>query len=366
MRIIDVSAACPRVTALVGADELRRLLTDEGLWRHPLQIICSWENEAREQYLTALERAVEVMEEVLRRSPATARGQLAGNLRNRKSFESAVAEVMTGARLELLGFLPVMEMESGSGRRPDFRCEANGSIFYIEVYTPRAAPLETLIHDIHWHLRTLQADCFVMLTTTGVKRDSRVAKQIAQHIGRGVSELQRSGMSEAIFIVPHGGTVEDWDTRIGATEFSYPIDQEPAVFARATMDGGGGFRLGGGTDLGVVNDLADARNDLQELGQLQKDGANVLVVDLTARQPRGFMTDAYQQAAREACERHPELAAVLLTWRLFGFQPAPSIQQELRSGYILVPSGRSNAAKLPSEVVNALTRPQLIHPRRPD
>lgn len=362
--VLDVIDRYPHLVALVGVDDLRKVLTEKGPWRHKLQMISTWENDGRDQYLASLERAAEVLQVVLARSPSRVRAQLAGNLRVRATFEAAVAEVIAGTRLELLGFAPVME--GGSGRQPDFECRADGAIFYVEVYTPGAAPADTLFDDIHWQLRTFQADCAVFLTTAGMKRESKTAREIADLIKRGVLDLKESGATEAIFIVPHGRTTKGWETRIGVMDYADPSGQEPALLARVTIDGVSGFRLIGGSNLEVVNDLAQARGDISGLSQLRRDGTNVLVVDLSARRPNEFSIRAYEQASREACARRPELAGVLLTYRDFGLQPSPSTQHEVRSGYRFIESSRSDAAKLPPGVAKALERLKLIHPGRPE
>jgi hypothetical protein len=352
---------CPHLAALVGPEALQRLLTAEARWWHPLKIISSWRGEVRDQYLAGLDRAVEVMGVVLRRSPDRVRAQMTASLLKRESYESVRAEITCGARLELLGHQPVMEGEVGP--QPDFRCQVAGQTYYVEVYTPFAAPTETIVDDVRQYLRDVKADCFLFLKTSGLPRESKTAKQIAGALRRGIADMLAADALGAVFAVPAGGDMVGWQAKIGGHQFEF-AGGEPRLFARVTVDGASGFRVAGGADLQVADPVGAAKKALQDFGQLRKGNPNVLVVDLTSIRPNRFDVEAYEQVAQKVCARHPELAAVLLTWRDIRLQPSPSTEFEIVSGYRLVQSERGDAAQFPVGVADALVQPGLIYPGR--
>lgn len=102
MMVIDPDTY-PSLASLLGLDFLREVAEREVPWQHPLGMMLAWESQAREQYLTAIDHAAELMVSVLERSPQKARAWIAGSLKKRESFEETVAEMICGARLERLG-----------------------------------------------------------------------------------------------------------------------------------------------------------------------------------------------------------------------------------------------------------------------
>ncbi|HVR03919.1 MAG TPA: hypothetical protein VMT47_17410 [Polyangia bacterium] len=353
---------CPHLAAFIGAGVLQGLMTEQAKLRHPLLPIASlWPDEQRDQYLTSLDRSAEIMETVFRRSPDRVRAQIAGNFTQRETYEAARAELTCGARLEQLGHSPIMEGEAGT--QPDFRCVVCGQIYYVEVYTPFAAPVETIVDDVREQLRDVQSDCFVFLKTSGLARNSKTVKHIAAALRRGIAETLEAGVSGSIFAIPAGGGTADWQAKLGAHQFETG-NGEPRLFARGTVDGTPGLRIVGGADLKVADPLGAARKALRKFGQLRKGSPNVLVVDLTSILPNQFDVEAYERAGQEVCTRRPELSAVLLTWRGLQLRPSPSNDMDIVSGYRLVRSKREDAARLPAGVAEGLVRPGLIYPGR--
>lgn len=300
------------------------------------------------------------MEPIFQRSAPGMRKKVAAGLRVRASFDATVAEVMCGARLERLGGTPVMEGVSSSGRQPDCRCALLNQEFFVEVYAPEPGPRDSLLDDVAYHLRAYEADGSAMIDVSRLERDSKHAKVIAGRIKSVMSQLRTSGHSEAIAFVPFGATLTEWVTKLGEAELQYPVGQDPEFFGRFHVDGQHGFRLSGVVDGRVADWKRDAREELRGLGQLQKGHANVLVVDLTAKNVIGYMIDAYKEIAGGVFKSHPELSAILLVWRHFGLQPSPSRHHEVRAGYLPLPSSNPEARQLSTELLCALRRPGLI------
>src|SRR5438477_11273996 len=198
---LDLVQVCPNLAKLVGVDELRALVGGDVRWPHPLKVISSRDGDGRNQYLAALDRAAELIDPVLARSVARLRNKMAADLRNRSSYQGAVSELVCGARLEALGAEPVMEGD-GNGPQPDFFCRLFDEPFYVEVYTPRAAPNDSLLDDIRFHLADFTDGCFVMLDVSRLQRRSEYAKAIAGIVRRLVRRMRESGASEAIAYVP--------------------------------------------------------------------------------------------------------------------------------------------------------------------
>jgi hypothetical protein len=244
MMVIDPDTY-PSLASLLGLDFLRKVAEREVRWQHPLKMMLAWESQSREQYLTAIDHAAELMVSVLERSPQKARAWIAGSLKKRESFEETVAEMICGARLERLGARPVAEPEGDHGRRPDYECSLAGEQFFVEVYAPGARPKEDIIHDVWFHLRDCAADCLIVLSVKGMKRDSKMAKSIAVHLKALISELKGSADQGASFWVPPRGTLADWETRRGPSGFSWAVGEEPVLSGRVDLDGVPGIRLGG-------------------------------------------------------------------------------------------------------------------------
>ena len=110
----------------------------------------------------------------------------------------------------------------------------------------------------------------------------------------------------------------------------------------------------------VADDRREAKRALSGLDQLRVGASNILVVDLTASLPTRFGIEAFEREGRATFRRHPELSAVLLTWRCPGLRPAPSVEYEVRSGYHLIPSTGPQLVPLPTGVADGLVRPGLI------
>jgi hypothetical protein len=111
----DLVSRCPNLAQLVGADDLRTIVEANERWPHPLKTMCLREGDARDQYLTALDRAAALIDPVLARSIPRMRNKMAAGIRDRSSYEATVSELMCGGRLEAVGALPVMEGD-GAGR----------------------------------------------------------------------------------------------------------------------------------------------------------------------------------------------------------------------------------------------------------
>jgi len=359
MMVIDPDTY-PSLASLLGLDFLRKVAEREVRWQHPLKMMLAWESQSREQYLTAIDHAAELMVSVLERSPQKARAWIAGSLKRRESFEETVAEMICGARLERLGARPVAEPEGDHGRRPDYECSLAGEQFFVEVYAPGARPKEDIIHDVWFHLRDCAADCLIVLSVKGMKRDSKMAKSIAVHLKALISELKGSADQGASFWVPPRGTLADWETRRGPSGFSWAVGEEPVLSGRVDLDGVPGIRLGGIANARPFDPAEEARRELAELGQLQKNRRNVLVVDLSAKTVTRFLLDAYRDAAHAVFGRHAELSAVLFTWRFLGLEPAPSVHHELHSGYVVVPNSKPRAPQLSESLLAALSMPNLL------
>ena len=361
MMVIDPDTY-PNLASLLGSDFLREVAEREVRWQHPLKMMLGWERQAREQYLTAIDHAAELMDPVLNRSPGS-RARIAGRLRKRESFDPTIAELVCGARLERLGARPVAEPEGDHGRRPDYECSLAGEQFFVEVYAPGARPKEDIIHDVWFHLRDRAADCLIVLSVKGMERDSKMAKSIAVHLKALIPELKGSADQGASFWVPPRGTLADWETRRGPSGFSWAVGEEPVLSGRVDLDGVPGIRLGGIANARPFDPAEEARRELAELGQLQKNRRNVLVVDLSAKTVTRFLLDAYREAAHAVFDRHAELSAVLFTWRFLGLEPAPSVHHELHSGYVVVPNLKPRAPQLSASLLAALGTPNLLIPK---
>jgi hypothetical protein len=220
-----------------------------------------------------------------------------------------------------------------------------------------------LLDDISFHLTGYEAGCFVSLDVSRLERRSEHAKVIAGRVKSLIRRLQDSGAGEGIMYVPHGKRLADCITEVGPAEYSFPVDEPPELFGRFQVDGIGHLRLTGIVDGDVVDDVRDARNELRGLGQLRKGARNLLVVDLTNKHVHRFMVQAYEKVSAEVFARHPELSAILLTWRYFGLQPSPSVQQEMRSGYVVIPAPNPTLPMSPA-VLEALKTRWLILPGR--
>jgi hypothetical protein len=287
---------------------------------------------------------------------------MAANIRDRSSYQATVSELMCGARLEALGAEPVMEGD-GPGRQPDYLCRLFDEPFYTEVYTPGSEPEESLLDDLRFHLVDYHEGCFVSLDVSRLERRSEHAKLIAGRVKTLIRRMQDSGAREAIMYVPHGKRLEDCVTEVGRSDFSYPVGEAPEFSGLFRMDGIPHLRLTGIVDGDVVDDVRDARAELRRLRQLRKGARNLLVVDLTPKHVHPFMVQAYEKVSAKVFVRHPELSAILLTWRYFGFQPAPSVQQEMRSGYVVMPAPNPTLPMSPT-VLEALKTRWLILPGR--
>jgi hypothetical protein len=362
MMVIDPDTY-PSLASLLGLDFLREVAEREVPWQHPLGMMLAWESQAREQYLTAIDHAAELMVSVLERSPQKARAWIAGSLKKRESFDPTIAELVCGARLERLGARPVAEPEGDDGGRPDYQCSLAGEQFFVEVYAPGASPKEDVIDDVWYHLRDCTADCLIVLSVKGMKRDSTIARSIAVHLKALISELKGSADQGASFWVPPHGTLADWETSRGSSGFSWAVGEEPMLSGRVDLDGVPGIRLGGIANPRPFDPAEEARRELAKLGQLQKGQRNVLVVDLSAKNVTRFLLDAYLEAAHAAFDRHVELSAVLFTWRFLGLEPALNVQHELHSGYVVVPTSNPGALQLSESLVSALGTPNLLSPR---
>ena len=279
-------------------------------------------------------------------------------IRDRSSYQATVSELMCGARLEALGAAPVME-GAGDGPQPDYLCRLFDEPFYTEVYTPGAAPDDSLLDDIRGRLLDYNEGCFVSLDVSRLERRSEHAKLIAGRVKSLVRRMRESGAGEAIMYVPHGKDFEACNTEVGTSVFSFPVGEPPEFFGRFLMDGIPHLRLTGVVDGEAVDDARDARAELRRLRQLRKGARNLLVVDLTSKHVHPFMVQAYEKVSAEVFARHSELSAILLTWRYFGFQPAPSVQHEMRSQYIVIPAPNPSLP-MSSAVLDALKTRWLI------